>query len=111
MAKKTDRQNALTDLTRSKGAPVVAPVARRRGRPKGSTHPLGERMAYSFGLRVGEIAELDAIAAQHGLFSDKGHTKPNRNALGAYLLRWALTQYRAGKLKIPVQQTNVIPDP
>jgi len=52
---------------------------------------LGNIKATGIGLRAGELAALDSIAGRLGVA---------RNALMRALIRWALIEYRAGRLDL-----------
>jgi len=48
-------------------------------------------------MKESELAILDAIAEQEGIA---------RNAIMRYFLRWAMAEYQAGRLTIPVTETR-----
>ena len=64
----------------------------------------GYTRSTSVGLRESEIAILDAIAEAEGVA---------RNAVMRYMLRWAMAEYRAGRLAIPTTEetTRRVPMP
>ena len=55
----------------------------------------GYTRSTSVGLKESEIAILDAIAEAEGVA---------RNAVMRYMLRWAMAEYRAGRLAIPTAE-------
>jgi len=55
----------------------------------------GRTLSVGVGLKESEVDMLDAIAAELGIA---------RNALLRYLVRFGLSEYRAGRLEVPVRR-------
>ena len=55
----------------------------------------GYTRSTSVGLKESEIAILDQIAEENGV---------RRNAVMRFLLRWAMAEYKAGRLAIPTTE-------
>lgn len=55
---------------------------------------LGRTISVGVGLKEGEVAEIDDIAASVGL---------SRNAIMGWALRHFLKAYRAGNLELPIE--------
>jgi hypothetical protein len=85
MAKKQD----LNDIFAPTGAQPANPAAADNSDlDQGNVRPLG------VGLRIGEVAALDQIAARYGIA---------RNALLRFAVRWFILQWRAGKVDLSGQ--------
>lgn len=65
--------------------------------PEESIPADGYTRPISVGMKESELAILDDIAQQEGIA---------RNAVMRYFLRWAMAEYQAGRLTIPVTETR-----
>ena len=91
MAKRTARiDDSLFRRTEDEGTETGA------GAVAGARVPAtGRTLSVGVGLKESEVDLLDAIAAELGIA---------RNALLRYLVRYGLSQYRSGRLEVPVRR-------
>lgn len=85
---------APTGATKS-AAPQPVAAADNTDLDEGNVRPLG------VGLRIGEVAALDEIAAQYGI---------TRNSLLRFAIRHFILQFRAGKVDLS-RQVEAPPPP